>query len=145
MTVFRGWRRKVAGAKGKLIVNAAKVFIAIVATALSAPAALAQSPGNPDAGKLVFLQCKGCHSLDPGKNGIGPSLHGVFGRKAGTEAGYNYSPAMKNSGVSWDDDTLFKYLANPKAFVPGDKMPFPGLPDAQKRSDVIAYLKQATK
>jgi len=131
--------------RAKPIVNAAKVFIVVVAAVVSAPAALAQSAGNADAGKVVYLQCKTCHSLEPGKNGVGPSLHGVFGRKAGTEPGYNYSPAMKNANVVWSDGTLFKYLSGPQAFIPGNKMPFPGLPDAQKRSDVIAFLKEATK
>jgi cytochrome c len=131
---------------GEIVIMRNVIVVAIAAAAvLVAPTAWAQATGNADAGKTVFLQCKGCHSLEPGKNGIGPSLHGLFGRKAGTEAGYNYSPAMKSSGVTWNDDTLFIYLANPKAFVPGDKMPFPGLPDEQKRHDVIAYLKEATK
>jgi len=105
----------------------------------------AQTAGDPKAGQAAFTQCKACHSLDAGKNGIGPSLHGVFGRQSGAVAGFNYSDAMKKAGVTWADDTLFKYLADPKAFVPGDKMPFPGIKDEQKRRDVIAYLKTASQ
>jgi len=107
--------------------------------------ASAQVSGDPTRGQAAFVQCKACHSLEVGKNGVGPSLHGLFGRQSGTAPNYNYSEAMKNAGVVWDDDTLFKYLADPKAFVPGDKMTFPGVKDEQKRRDVIAYLKQATQ
>src|SRR5471032_1090734 len=107
--------------------------------------ASAQSAGDATAGQAGFTQCKACHSLEAGKNGIGPSLHGVFGRPSGTVPGFNYSDAMKKAGVTCGDDTLFKYLADPKAFVPGDKMPFPGIKDEQKRRDVIAYLKTASQ
>jgi cytochrome c2 len=127
-------------------VDRTKVFaLAVVFAAAWSPAGWAQSAGDLQAGQMVFTQCKACHSLEAGKNGIGPSLHGLFGRKAGTVPGYNYSPAMKNSGVVWNADTLFKYLADPKAFIPGDKMPFPGVRDEQKRHDVIEYLEQATR
>ena len=76
---------------------------------------------------------------------LGPSLHGVIGRKAGSVPGYAYSPAMKNANVTWTDDTLSKYLADPKAFVPGDKMVFVGIKDPSKLGDLLAYLNQATK
>ena len=105
----------------------------------------ALASGDPASGKIVFIQCSACHSLVAGKNGIGPSLHGVIGRKSGSLAGYNYSPAMKAAGITWSEDTLFKYLTAPKAFVPGNKMPFLGVKDDQKRADVVAYLKQATQ
>jgi cytochrome c2 len=69
----------------------------------------------PRKGEQHFnTQCRPCHSLEAGKNGIGPTLHGLFGRKAGTVPGYSYSAAMKNSGVVWNEDTLTKYLADPK-------------------------------
>jgi len=125
------------------IVRATVLFVAAIA--LMASTSWAQSAGGADAGATVFLVCKTCHSLEPGKNGVGPSLHGVFGRKAGTESGFNYSPAMVNSNVVWNEDTLSKYLADPKGFIPGNKMPFPGLADAQKRQAVITYLKQAAQ
>src|ERR1700730_17069978 len=109
-------------------------------------AALAQAAGDPKKGEQVFnTQCKACHSLEAGKNGIGPTLHGLFGRKAGTVPGYSYSAAMKNSGVVWNDDTLKKYLADPHKFVPGDKMMFAGIKNATQLDDLIAYLNQAAQ
>lgn len=76
---------------------------------------------------------------------VGPSLHGLIGRKAGSVPGYAYSPAMKNANVTWSDDTLSKYLSDPKAFIPGDKMPFAGIKDPSKLGDLLAYLNQATR
>lgn len=99
--------------------------------------------GDPVAGRQVYRKCQACHSLDPGKNMLGPSLAGVIGRKAGTEAGYSYSPAMKSSGLTWDVATLSNYLAAPQKVVPGNKMPFPGLKTDHDRVDVIAFLASA--
>lgn len=107
--------------------------------------ALAQGQGDPQKGQTVFNQCRPCHSLEPNKNGIGPTLHGLFGRKAGTVPGYNYSAAMKNANVTWNDDTLRQYLADPHKFIPGDKMAFVGVKNPQQLEDLIAYLKQAAK
>jgi cytochrome c len=100
---------------------------------------LASFTGDATKGGIVFLQCKTCHELD--KNKIGPMLHGIVGRKAGTVAGYSYSDANKNSGITWTPEKLFQYLEKPARVVPGTKMTFAGLSDAQKRADVIAYLK----
>jgi len=85
-----------------------------------AQVAQAQGVGDAQRGAQVFAQCKICHSLEPGKNMLGPSLHGLIGRKAGSVQGFAYSPAMKNSNVTWNDDTLSKYLVDPKAFIPGE-------------------------
>jgi cytochrome c len=112
---------------------------------LLALAAQAQGVGDAQRGAQVFVQCKICHRLEAGKNMVGPSLHGLFGRKAGSVPGYAYSPAMKNANVTWNDDTLSKYLADPKAFVPGDKMVFLGIKDPSKLGDLLAYLNQATR
>ena len=110
-----------------------------------APAAFAQD-GDPAEGKKVFRKCQACHTVQEGKHRQGPSLYGVIGRKAGTAEGFNrYSDAMKAHDVVWDADTLSAYLADPKATVPGNKMIFVGLKDAQERADVIAYLKQAAE
>jgi cytochrome c len=76
------------------------------------------------------------------KNGVGPVLNGLFGRKAGTVEGYNYSPANKNSGLTWDEATFRTYIANPRAAMPGTKMVYAGLKDEQRINDLIAYLKQ---
>jgi cytochrome c len=111
----------------------------------SALVAYAQSAGDAQRGAQVFAQCKVCHSLEAGKNMLGPSLHGLLGRKAGSVPGYAYSPAMKNANVTWDDDTLSKYLADPKAFIPGDKMVYPGVKDPSKLGDLLAYLNQASR
>ena len=97
--------------------------------------------GDAAAGKTAFITCQTCHSIDVGVNKIGPSLHGVVGRKAGTVAGFTYSAANKNSGITWSPEKLFQYLESPQRFVPGTKMTFAGLTDPQKRADVIAYLK----
>ena len=99
-----------------------------------------------EAGKTVFNRCKACHRLEANAPAaLGPNLHGIFGRKAGTIDGFNYSEAMKQSGVVWDDDTLQKYLSDPKAFVPGNKMAFPGVKNDTEMANLIAYLKQATQ
>ena len=102
-----------------------------------AMAAAADVPTAPAA----FNQCKACHAAEPGQNGIGPSLAGVFGTKAGEVAGFDFSDAMKNSGLTWDAATLDKYLKKPMVVVPGTKMSFGGLKDADKRKAVIDYLK----
>jgi cytochrome c len=109
---------------------------------LQAGTALA-ADGDPAKGKQIFAKCQVCHSIEAGVNKIGPSLHAVYGRKAGTLAGYNYTDAMKNSGFTWDDASLNTYLTNPRKVVPGTRMVFVGLPKEQDRLNVIAYLKQA--
>jgi len=88
-----------------------------------------------------FAQCQACHTTEAGKNGIGPSLAHVYGRKAGSVAGYDYSEPMKSSGLAWNQANLDKYLTDPQGVVPGTKMTFPGIKDAAKRKAVIAYLK----
>ena len=88
----------------------------------------------------MFRKCQACHSLEPGKNMLGPSLAGIIGRKAGAEPGYTYSPAMKQADIVWDAKTLDAYLADPQKMVPGNKMPFPGLKTEHDRADVIAFL-----
>ena len=99
--------------------------------------------GDPASGRQVFKKCQVCHSLDPGRDILGPSLAGVVGRKSGSEPGYAYSPAMQQSNLVWDAKTLDAYLTDPQKVVPGNKMPFPGLQTAQDRSDVIDFLASA--
>ena len=95
------------------------------------------------AGEKVFAQCRACHQVGPNaKNAVGPVLNGLFGRKAGTVEGYNYSPANKNSGITWDEATFSEYIKDPKAKVPGTKMIYAGLKDDQKVNDLVAYLRQ---
>lgn len=110
----------------------------MVPVAVEAPAAQTIPASNAPA---VFAQCKACHSVVPGKNGIGPSLAGVFGTKAGHLEDFTYSAAMNSSGLTWDVATLDSYLKNPREAVPGTKMSYPGLKDDTKRTELIEYLK----
>jgi cytochrome c2 len=105
--------------------------------------ARAVEAGDPALGKKVFAKCQACHSLEAGKNKVGPTLHGLIGRASASEADFNYSDAMKNAHVTWDPATLDKYLTKPKEMVPGTKMTFPGLPKDKDRADLISYLQQA--
>lgn len=89
----------------------------------------------------AFAQCASCHSVEPGKHGVGPSLAGVYGTKSGEIAGYAFSEPMKQAGITWDDATLDSYLTSPMKSVPGTKMSYAGLSDPAKRKEVIDYLK----
>ena len=99
-------------------------------------------------GKRVFNKCKACHSLVENKNRIGPSLHGIFGRTAGTTPKYKFSKAMKKAGAGglvWNEETLAKYLVKPRAFVKGTKMVFAGIKKTRDMENLIAFLKEASK
>jgi cytochrome c len=89
----------------------------------------------------AFRQCTICHATEPDRNLIGPSLAGVYGREAGTVPGYPYSPALKQTGLTWDEATLDRFLAAPMTAVPGTRMTYAGLKDPAERKDVIAHLK----
>jgi cytochrome c len=104
----------------------------------------AAADGDAAAGEKIFTtKCKVCHQIGPGaKNFVGPDLNGVAGRKAGSEEGYNYSDAMKNSGLTWDEATFKEYIKDPKAKVPGVKMIFAGLPKDTDQDNLYAYLSQ---
>jgi cytochrome c len=94
------------------------------------------------AGERVFAQCRACHQVgETAKNGVGPVLNGLFGRKAGSVEGYSYSPANKNSGLTWDEATFRDYIKDPRGKVPGTKMVYAGLKDEQRITDLVAYLK----
>ena len=114
-----------------------------VALALNILAAMAASwavAADVEAGKTEFKKCALCHTTEAGKNKIGPSLFEIVGRKSSTLDNFNYSEAMKKFDHVWDEETLDKYLADPRGTVPGTKMIFPGIKDKTERDDVIAYL-----
>jgi cytochrome c len=120
--------------------------LAVIAAICSLSGAALAAEGDPAAGENVFKKCKICHQIGEGaKNQVGPELNGIIGRKAGTAAGFSYSPAMKEAGdkgLVWSDENLHKYTENPKDFVPKNKMAFVGLKQEKERDDVIAYLKK---
>lgn len=118
-------------------VDTNKAEVAPAATATVITVALA---GDVKNGKKVFRKCKACHQIKEGKNGVGPSLHGVVGRDAAALDGYKYSNAMADAGIAWTPENLTGYLADPKGFMPGNKMAYRGLKKESDIADVIAYI-----
>jgi cytochrome c2 len=96
-------------------------------------------------GEKLFVECASCHSIERGIEGVGPSLFGLFQRKAGDVADYRYSPALKKSGIVWTPQTLDTYIADPQKSVPGNRMPYSGLPNAGDRADLMAYLQKVLR
>jgi cytochrome c len=120
-------------------------WLLLIALLMLAVAHRAHAAGDPETGAQVFRTCAACHTLEPGAHRTGPSLAGVFGRKAGTAGGFHrYSDALRSADLVWREETLNGFLADPQAFLPGNRMTFPGIPEAQARADVIAYLQTAT-
>jgi cytochrome c len=119
----------------------------LTTTALAAALLITTAHAEGDAvrGEAHFKECAACHKLDAGANEVGPSLHGIFSRKAGQLADFRYSPAMKRSDVTWTAETLDKYIADPQAFIPANRMPYAGMSNASDRADLIAYLQKATQ
>jgi cytochrome c len=118
-----------------------RLLAAFLAALLSCAPALA-ADGNAGRGEEIYTRCLACHTL--AHNRVGPRHCGLFGRKAGTVPTYAYSSAMKKYGVTWNEETLDRFLENPLKTVPGTKMGYAGIKDPQERADLIAYLKQAT-
>lgn len=98
--------------------------------------------GDADAGRRVFTKCMSCHVIAEGQNRVGPSLYGVVGREAGAVENFRYSEANSQSHLVWTEPALYVYLENPREYLPGTTMAFPGLPRAQERADVIAFIKR---
>jgi cytochrome c len=115
----------------------------VIASSAIASSALAQDAA---AGKSSFNKCLACHAVGEGaKNKVGPELNGIDGRKSGTAAGYSYSDANKNSGITWSKDTFLEYIKDPKAKIPGTKMIFAGIKNEREANDLWAYLSQFDK
>jgi cytochrome c len=119
-----------------------RLFVVLV-VGLLAPNAVLAAKGDPVRGEAIYQRCLACHSLE--HNRVGPRHCGLFGRKAGTLKGYQYSAAMKKYGVTWNEKTLDHFLENPMKAVPGTKMGYAGIKDPQERADLIAYLAKATR
>ena len=120
-----------------------KHLVVLTAAAYLAAAGTARADGDAARGEKKFEECAACHKIAPGEDNVGPSLHGVFGRKAGTLTDFRYSPALKRSGIVWTAQTLDAYLADPQKAIPANRMPYAGLADAGDRADLIAYLQRA--
>jgi cytochrome c len=108
-------------------------------------AGVARADGDAARGEARFQDCAPCHKLEAGANNVGPSLHSIFTRKAGELADFRYSPAIKRSGIVWTPETLDKFVTDPQALVPANRMPYAGMAGAGDRADLIAYLQNATK
>jgi cytochrome c len=120
-------------------------WLPLIGLVMLVPVHRAEAAGDPEAGAQVFRTCSACHTLEPGAHRTGPSLAGVLGRRAGTAEGFHrYSDALRSADLVWREDTLNGFLANPQALLPGNRMTFPGITDAQARADLIAYLQTAT-
>lgn len=119
----------------------AAALLAGALTLSAAHPAFAQDQAR-DAGLIAFNNsCRTCHTVNEGDNRLGPTLHNIVGRKAGTVENFAYSPAMKNAGIVWDEAKLDAFIANPEATVPGNNMkPYAGMTDAEERKKIIAYL-----
>ncbi len=113
--------------------------------ALAPMGAMAQ---DAEAGQRIFNQCRACHTIVAGgRNGVGPNLHGIIGRPAGSIEGFRYSAPMREraaAGLVWNEETLLAYVTDPKAIVPGGAMSYPGLRNEEQRNNLLAYLRQAS-
>jgi cytochrome c len=125
------------------MINAKSAMAALGMTLLLTGAAYAD--GDAVRGEARFQDCAACHRLEAGVNNVGPSLHGIFARKAGELTDFRYSSAMKRSGIVWTPETLNTFISDPQALVPANRMPYAGMANASDRADLIAYLSKASK
>jgi cytochrome c len=120
--------------------------IGLVAILLAIGTPAWAQPGDAARGQRLFGNCAACHSLEPNRNMTGPSLLGLWNRKAGSLSSFpRYSPAMKSANIIWDDRTLNDWLKDPQHFIPGNTMLYPGIPNAQQRADILSFLKEASQ
>jgi cytochrome c len=122
------------------VLRLAGLFLLLLATGAAA------ETGDASRGQRIFRACAACHSLQPVKSMTGPSLSGIWSKKAGSDPSFSrYSDALKSTDIVWDDNTLDAWVTNPQLIVPGNEMTFPGVKEPQQRLDLLAFLKQATK
>jgi len=119
--------------------------ISAAATALFLLTGVAVAQGDAKRGQKLFEECHACHALERGVQGVGPSLYGVFGRRAAELDDFRYSPALKRSGITWTPKTLDVYIADPQKAVPANRMPYAGMPEARDRADLLIYMQQVLK
>ena len=121
-------------------------FVLVLAFFLTLGAQILAADGNPTRGQRVFGACAACHSLQPDRNMTGPSLADLWGRKAGKLTSFSrYSSALKSADFEWDDKTLDEWISDPQHLVPGNEMTFAGIKDTQQRTDLLSFLREATK
>jgi len=118
---------------------------ALTMMAVAAMSAAGVAHADVKRGEKLFEECRACHAVERGINGVGPDLHGVFGRRAAALDEFRYSPALKKSGITWTRQTLDAYVADPQKAVPANRMPYGGMPEAKDRADLLEYLQQAFK
>ncbi|HMI37015.1 MAG TPA: cytochrome c family protein [Steroidobacteraceae bacterium] len=121
-----------------------RLTIAAAAASLLA-AGIAHAQSDAKHGQKLFEECHACHAVERGVNGVGPSLYGIFGRRAAELDDFRYSPALKKSGITWTPKTLDAYIADPQKAVPANRMPYAGMPEARDRADLILYMQQVFK
>jgi cytochrome c2 len=122
-----------------------KAICATAALSVLLLAGAARADGDAVRGEARFQDCAACHRLEAGTNNVGPSLHGIFTRKAGEIGDFRYSPAIRRSGIVWTPEMLDKFITDPQALVPGNRMPYAGMANASDRADLIAYLAKASQ
>lgn len=126
-------------------IAARTIIPAILVTMMTACLQPAMAQTVPDKGERLYLRCRTCHEVAAGKpNKVGPNLRGFWGKPAGHVENFKYSPALRDSGVVWDEKTLDVWLTHPTTLIKGTTMAFIGLPDKADRDALIAYLRQAT-
>lgn len=129
----------------KRIALACAASLAVAGIALAGSASAQSSGGDAVRGKAVYARCAACHDLNTGATRLGPSLKGVMGRTSGTMPSFNYSSALKSKAIVWDAGSLDQFLAAPAKMVPGNRMAFPPMTNAQDRADLIAFLAQSAR
>ena len=122
-----------------------RAFVMAAAAGLTVSAGVTGAAAqDAQAGEKVYRACQACHAIDREQNRVGPHLVGLFGREAGSVEGFKYSDAMANADITWNEETLSKYLAAPNQYIPGNRMAYPGVRDEQDLANLIAYLEEET-